>query len=114
LWRNPVTSAEALAVADAILQDGAAEIGKAGKPEHGVTTLLIGDRKYGESVSIALSDLQSTPWIGCAFAQTDLVRAAWYLRRGSPLFPGSRDLFPVGIVRLGDIATLGPDRRDII
>ena len=113
LWLNPKTSADALAIADAILQSQPAEIGEASKPTNRVTPLVIGERKYGEALSIPRASLKGVPWIGCAFAQTDLVRAAWYLRSGALWLPGTKDVVPLKIARLGDIAALGPDRRDI-
>jgi len=111
LWLNPKTSADALAVADAILRSEPAEIGDASKPNLAVTPLFVGERRIGEALSIPTVQLRQVPWIGGAFAQTDLVRAAWYLRAGGLWIPGSKQITPLKIVRLIDIATLGPDRR---
>jgi len=111
LWVNPKTSADALAVADAILRNEPAPIGDAEKPNLAVTPLFVGERRIGETLSIPTAQLRQAPWIGGAFAQTALVRAAWYLRAGGLLVPGAQKITPLKIARLTDIATLGPDRR---
>jgi hypothetical protein len=112
LWKNPSTIAEALATAEAIAQTEAAEIGTPEKPQHGISSIKIGTRKIGEALSLPVEQVRGAPWIGCAFAHTELVRAALLLRQGVLLLPGLAPL-ALPIVRLGDIAILGPDRRDI-
>ncbi|MCI0429071.1 MAG: hypothetical protein L0210_00810 [Rhodospirillales bacterium] len=113
LWVNPDTSVEALATADAILRTDPAPVGSRKTPEGSVAPILIGRRKVGEVVSIPTDNLRGKPWLGSAFAQTDLVRMAWYLRSGGLVRPGSSTVYPVGVCRLEQIAVLGPDRRDI-
>ena len=113
LWVNPDTSVEALATADAIFRTKPAAIGTPAAPEAGVAPLIIGRRKIGEAIAIPTDQVRGKPWLGAAFAQTDLVRAAWYLREGRLFLPGSSRLHKIPICRLSQIAELGPDRRDI-
>jgi hypothetical protein len=113
LWVNPDTSANALATAEAIARTRPASIGSIEQPEDGIAPLLIGRRKVGETLSIATAELRGEPWIGAAFAQTDLIRSMWYLRKGGLRLPGSRALYRVPVCKLNQIAVLGPDRRDI-
>jgi hypothetical protein len=49
----------------------------------------------------------------CTFAQSDLIRIAYYLLRGILWLPGHGECGSVQLCSLQDIATLGPDRRDI-
>ena len=113
LWRNPSTSAESLGVADAISRTRPADIGDDHEVGHGVSSLMVGDRKYGEMLAIPNSEVSDKPWIGCAFAQTELVRAAWYLWSEGILLPGAGEIVPVKLTQLGKVVALGPDRRDI-
>ena len=113
LWRNPTTSVEALAAAEAILHTVAVPIGEPEAPETAVAPLIVGAQKIGEVVSIPTGQLRGNPWLACAFAQTDLIRALFYLNRGVLFIPGNTRVWNVPICTLGDIAELGPDRRDI-
>ncbi len=110
LWRNPKTAAEGLAVADSIARTAPAEI-CADTIDTNVSSLFVGDERHGETLSIKSLELSQTPWIGCTFAQTELVRAAWYLKAGTLWVPNSNKTTKIEIVKLGSIATLGPDRR---
>lgn len=113
LWENPRTAAAGLAVADAILSTAPGRVGEGARARHGTAPLMIGARKMGEAIAIPWRDLREGPWIGCAFAQTDLVRAAWGLRRGYLQLPGHKKLFTIPLKSLSDLGELGPDRRDI-
>jgi hypothetical protein len=110
---NPRIAADALGVADAVLKAVPAHIGSVAKPEHGVAPLLVGNSKYGEAVLIPTSELAGDEWLAGCFAQTELVRLIWLLRRGSLLEPGATAVTSIPIKALGDLAVLGPDRRDI-
>jgi hypothetical protein len=112
LWRNPRTIGDALAVAAAINDAEPASLGTASRPKHGVTALRIGDIKIGEVVALPAVELDGD-LLGCTFAQTDLVRLAWFLAKGVLTLPGARDRVPVPIASLGQWADIGPDRRDI-
>jgi hypothetical protein len=113
LWANPATSVHALAVVDAISRHGAAPIGGHGRPEHGVAEIFVGKEKFGEAIEILWDDLKAAPWIGGAFAQTNLVRASWFARHGLFYQPGQNKTPAIPITLLKNIGQLGPDRRDI-
>lgn len=57
--------------------------------------------------------MRGGPWLGCAFAQTNLVRTAWLLIKGHLYRPGDNQVHALPVCKLGALATLGPDRRDI-
>jgi hypothetical protein len=113
LWLNPRTSAHALAIGEKISRGAAAPIGTADSPMHGVSEIVVGSQKYGEAIEIPWGEVRDAPWIGCAFAQTNLVRTAWALRQGRLYMPGRVEMLPIAMGTINDIGTLGPDRRDI-
>jgi hypothetical protein len=113
LWRNPKTSAHALAIGGAIVRGAPAPIGSADKPVHSVSEVVVGAEKYGETLEIPWDDVRDAPWIGGAFAQTNLVRMAWSIRQGRLYVPGENRAGKVPICALQDLGSLGPDRRDI-
>ncbi|MGH8338081.1 MAG: hypothetical protein ACRETL_14940, partial [Gammaproteobacteria bacterium] len=63
LWLNPKTSAEALAVADAISRTKAAEIGTRSDPKFGVSSLFVGERRIGEALSVPVGGVSPVPWL---------------------------------------------------
>jgi N-6 DNA methylase len=113
LWSNPNTSVKGLGTAAAILRTIPAEIGTPNTPKTGTAILKIGSRKVGEVISVPTASLRGKPWIGCAFAQTDLVRALFYLRDGALFVPGTKSPIALSTCPLSAIGQLGPDRRDI-
>ena len=113
LWKNPSASAHALAVGDRITSEAAAPVGTPAKPRHGVCSLMVGNTKYGEMIELPWGELRLGPWLGGCFAQTELVRAAWFLRQGYVYIPGRNRMEAVPVQPLKRIATLGPDTRDI-
>jgi hypothetical protein len=113
LWHNPRSSAHALALGESLASTTPADVGCALPISHGVSELSVGSQKFGEVIEFRWGDLRGVPWIGGAFAQTDLVRAAWLLRQGSLYFAGQNHAPQIPVRRLGEMATLGPDRRDI-
>jgi hypothetical protein len=88
-------------------------MGTAKKPVHGISEIILGAEKYGETVEIPWGELRQGPWIGCAFAQTNLLRTAWMLKQGYFYRPGRNQLIKIPIQPLKKLAKLGPDRRDI-
>ena len=112
LWRNTTTIVDAMALADAIQKAEPALVDGKGLA-HGVCSLNIGGVKRGEAVKILWTALLNKQWHPCALAQTDLVRAAHFLRLGKAYFPGVGIKGDVPLVPLGSIGVLGPDRRDI-
>lgn len=113
LWHNPKTSAHALAIGEAILRGAPAPVGVPAKPVHGISEIVVGTQKYGEMLEIPWEDVRAGSWIGCAFAQTSLLRTTWMLKRGRFYQPGRNETLPLPIQSLKQIGTLGPDRRDI-
>ncbi|WP_147377745.1 hypothetical protein [Mesorhizobium waimense] len=73
----------------------------------------MGSQKYGEAIEIPWGEVRSSPWIGSAFAQTNLVRTAWLLRQGQLYMPGRKATISLPIGTIEEIGILGPDRRDI-
>lgn len=111
LWRNPDTAFEALAIYHT-LKNKPAPPGPRGQ---GALEFHLGKEKFGEALAFPWEEVQGWPmWIlPCAFAQSDLIRAAYYLTRGELWMPGRRGLAAVPLKPLGDFVLLGPDRRDI-
>lgn len=114
LWLNPATIAEGLAAADAVEHTEGADLGSPQQPQFGVAPIMVGGKKIGEKIRIPTSELRGKPWLACAFAQTDLIRALYFLAEGSVYVPGiSAVATSVPISTLGSLGNLGPDRRDI-
>jgi hypothetical protein len=112
LWRNTTTIVDAMALADAIEKAAPADVDGGGQM-HGVCSIRVGSEKRGEAVHIEWEALRGGQWYPCAFAQTDLVRTAHFLRKCRAYLPGVGIVGDVPMVALGSIGTLGPDRRDI-
>jgi len=111
LWRNPTTAFEALAIAKA-----ASEGNPPCLPEgQGALPIHIGKTKVGEAVAVPWSLLKShSSWmLPAAFANSDLIRAFLRLMNGEVWLPGRGVVARSKLRPLGEIATLGPDRRDI-
>lgn len=110
LWKNPTTVVEALAIAHALYRDGAPDV-EAGQ---GALEINMGDIKFGEAVSVPWAGIRDGLWIGpCAFGQSDLLRAAHHLSQGNLFIPGHGIVGNVPLCALGQLGSLGPDRRDI-
>lgn len=110
LWRNPANVGDALAIARLINTTKAARIDKDVKG-FAVASLTEHGRKYGELVAVGTSDLDFG-WWGSAFAQTELARLAYNLRRGQFVVAGTKPI-SIPVVPLGERGVLGPDARDI-
>lgn len=111
LWKNPTTSFDALAVANQLLKAAPPDIEKG----QGAVHLGLGDTKFGEAVSIPWNDLKEQYlWLlPCAFAQSDLIRAAYRLLQNRLWIPGSKVLSPIPLSPLSSLGSLGPDARDM-
>ncbi|MCK4374221.1 MAG: SAM-dependent DNA methyltransferase, partial [Candidatus Brocadiae bacterium] len=111
LWHNPTTPFEALAVARALRQGAAPDV----ESGQGALELRLGTRKLGEAVSMPWEYLKRQDgWLlPCAFAQADLIRAAYHLLQGRVWLPGSGLCGELAMAALGSFAEIGPDRRDI-
>ena len=110
LWRHPRNSIDSLMIAEQLTANSAPEVGDG----QGALELRTGDMKSGEAVSVGQATLSAGLWqFGCAFAQSELVRASFHLLQGSLYLPGANTCGTVSLCRLDALAQLGPDRRDI-
>lgn len=115
LWRNPDTAFEALAIYHT-LKNKPAPPGPQGQ---GALEFSLdrssGNEKLGEALAFPWQEIRSWPaWmLPCAFAQSDLIRAAYFITKGELWLPGRKGFAPVPLRPLRDFAILGPDRRDI-
>ena len=110
LTRNPMTAFEALAV-DYATRPAAPDL----ETGQGALPVTIGNQKVGEAVALPWDTLKDQYlWIlPCAFAQSDLIRAAYHLLRGKLWLPGHGIVGQLPLCPLKELGTLGPDRRDI-
>jgi hypothetical protein len=108
LWRNPHSIHDAIDLAN--------RIEHAGKPTsvaaRGFTSIQGTTEKLGEIVSIPAAKDEGN-WTGALFAQTELLRIAWHLERGTLQVPGLPSTGSLPLIRLEEIGELGYDRRDI-
>lgn len=111
LWRNPETLFEALAVADGLVKARAPDVATG----QGAASVFVGQDKAGEALAQPWAELKAQElWmLPCAFAQSDLVRAAYHLTRGDVWLPGHGKVGGVPVCPLKRLGRLGPDRRDI-
>ncbi len=112
LWKNPGTTFEALAVARGV---AAKTVPSLDEPQdQGALSLVVGDKKFGEAISVRWDDLKADRhWIlPAAFAQSDLIRILWGLRESCLSLPGERPV-SLPLRPLREFGDLGFDRRDI-
>ena len=110
LWRNPSNSIESLAIASQLTQVSPPNVLEG----QGALELTMGKTKIGEAISIPQSLLTTNLWhFGCAFAQAELIRTLLHLLEGNLYLPGSGIGGTIPMRLLGEMATLGPNRRDI-
>lgn len=110
LWRQPRTAIEAITLVSTIRNGLAAKL----EDNMGTCELRSDGNKFGEMISLNLSENQSTSLaIPAAFAQTDLARSAYNLSKGEIFYPGQGQVGSASLVRLDSMTQLGPDGRDI-
>ena len=111
LRENPTINFDALAIANDLSKSSPPDIAQG----QGALKVGVGKRKMGEAVSIPWTSLRDEfSWLlPCAFAQSDLIRVAYYLMQNRVWIPGRKELIPIALSPLGQLASLGPDRRDI-
>ncbi len=110
LWVQPKSSVEALAVAELIRCAPGVYL----DPGTGVDEVRTETQKIGEVIFCPPARIRAGQWnVEAAFAQTELCRVAYFLSQGEVYVPGEGRVGPVPLVRLREIASVGPDRRDI-
>lgn len=110
LWIKPKSSVEALTVASLIRRTNGTSLNSVS----GSDELSTSSQKYGEVVLCPQEDIKLGNWNeGAVFAQTELCRAAHFLKVGQVFVPGSGVLGAAPTTRFKSIADIGPDRRDI-
>ncbi|MBM3128912.1 MAG: hypothetical protein FJ009_09860 [Chloroflexi bacterium] len=111
LWRNPTTSFESLTIAHALTHDTPPDL----VDGQGALEICLGEKKMGEAVAFKWSELKTRAhWLlPAAFAQSDLMRAAYHLERGKLWLPGRKTTSKLPLCPLGELGTLGPDARDV-
>jgi hypothetical protein len=110
LWKNPTTVVEALSVAHSLNNAYPPDIATG----QGAHEVILGDVKFGEVVIIPWVNIRDSSWMPpCAFAQSDLLRVANHLVKGDLYLPGAGTTGKVVLCPLQQLASLGPDARDI-
>ena len=110
LWNNPDGVLDAHRVAQAITATMPAKL-----EEYGMALLEVDGRHIGEALSMPESTLAGKKWSGMQFARADLARSALKLMdKGEVWVPGEPMTGKVAMCRFGQIAKLGPDRRDVL
>ncbi len=110
LWKNPRTDLEALTIARSLNMGEPPDV----EQGQGALPLAMGDAHMGEAVSVPWTSIRDGLWMPpCAYAQSDLLRAALHLSQGSLWLPGRGVAGNVSLCHLGQLGELGPDVRDI-
>lgn len=79
----------------------------------GYTEISYGEVQLAESCRVPDEVMMENWLLPCAFAQTDLARAAYYLLQGEVWIPDAARRSPIRLCSLGELGVLGPDSRDI-
>jgi hypothetical protein len=110
LWKNPTTVVEALSVAHSVSLASPPDIATG----QGAYEVMLGDTKFGEAVAVTWVDIRDGSWMPpCAFGQSDLLRVAHHLVKGSIHLPGVGVAGKIELCPLRQLGDLGPDARDI-
>lgn len=109
LWKRPSTNIEALSLSSLIQKAPNVII-----EQNGICNLELFGTKYGEAISIPSSEAMGNLCnLATAFAQTELIRVAFYLSKGFLYSPGEARQAPLPITKLECLFEIGFDRRDI-
>jgi hypothetical protein len=110
LWKNPATVVEALSIVHSLSHASPPDIING----QGAHEVMLGDAKFGEAVTVPWVNIRDGSWMPpCAFAQSDLLRAAHNLVQGKVYLPGIGITGNIPLCSLQRLGSLGPDRRDI-
>ncbi|MBM4284283.1 MAG: hypothetical protein FJ128_03390 [Deltaproteobacteria bacterium] len=112
LWRNPDTAFDALTVYFGLQNN---VLPKPIPEAQGALELLVGKKKIAEILTFKWEECKNWPlWLlPCAFAQSDLIRAAYHLLQGRLWLPGFGVKGELPLAPLNAFGSLGPDGRDI-
>jgi hypothetical protein len=113
LWLNFKTSIDALTTGESFQRILPKAIDDEVVKNRAIESIMVGDIKYGEILAFNWKNIRNEPWIGGAFAQTDLTRSAWFLKKGKLIIPGLTKIFNIPICKFSSIGEFGPDRRNI-
>ena len=109
LWQNPDGVLDAHRMAQAITTAEPAKL-----EDTGAALLEVDGQHVGEFVSIPESKLIGGKWSGVQFARADLIRSAVrLLNDGEVWAPGEGKTTKIPLCRLGNLGSVGPDRRDV-
>jgi len=109
LWHNPTTAIEALPLANRIMREEAPDL----DGSYGVASLTIGGEKASEMLAIDWRALKQDWFLPYAFAQAELTRVSWRLRKGKVWLPNWAGQTEIDLCPLGELGKLGPDVRNI-
>ena len=110
LWQSPGGVLDAHRTAQAIV-----ETAPAGIDDTGSALIEIDGEHVGEVVSIPESRLVGSKWIGVQFARADVTRSAMRLLSESEVWvPGQSTSAGIPLRPLGELGSVGPDRRRLI
>jgi hypothetical protein len=79
----------------------------------GAKRIIVDGETWGEILSVDDATIKQDWFLPCAFAQTDLVRAAYHLTRGRLWLPPISTEACITLTTLNTLGKLGPDRRDL-
>ena len=109
LWQNPDGVLDSHRLAQAITTTVPANL-----EESGTALLEVDGKHVGEAVSMPSSVIAGKKWSGVQFSRADLLRSALRLLDGGEVWvPGEASTAKVSLCPLGELAQIGPDRRDI-
>ncbi len=112
LWRNPKAAFDALAIFYGLLNNSLPRPFPQGQ---GALELSLGKERTAEVLTFNWEECKDwSNWLlFCAFAQSDLIRAAYHLLQGSIWLPGFGVQGQFPLAPLKNFGSLGPDGRDI-
>lgn len=112
LWMNFKTPVDALAFADALSKVTPAPlVGQ--NNSFPICSVSIGGTKRAEVISMPWEEMRRGQWFPNNFAQTDIVRAAYFLRHGKLYIPTRGIVREIATTPLSELGSFGPDVRDI-
>ncbi len=111
LWRNPVTSFESLAIAQAVTKTQPPDL----LTGQGALNIGTSTQKLAEAICLPWKEMKGDLDWGkpTAFAQVDLLRIAMQLDVGKLLLPGFGIVGKIDLCSLSTFGSLGPDIRDM-